>query len=211
MCNFLSALWTRAGKLICQPLYTDSHSELMAWAGIEERNTSAPVQQFVRLELLPPESTDEWVDTAKWQEKVDEHETPDWFDKASRFDAFEQMRSIIADAITDDAGRLTFGKLMILRKGANATVRGARVFSLGNSTVKALGNSTVEAWGNSTVKALGNSTVEALDNSTVKALGNSTVEAWGNSTVKALGNSTVEALDNRATVIDTRKPAAAAT
>jgi len=229
VCNFLSALYTKGKKFICQPLYTDSHSELLAWSGIQERDTSAPVQNFVRLELLPPDKSEDWLDVANWREKVDEHEVPEWFDEAARFDAFEQMREVIADAITDEGGRLTFGKLMIVSTGRHK-VRGCKVFSLGNSTVKALdnstvkaldnstvkalgnstvkacGNSTVEAWDNSTVKACGNSTVEAWDNSTVKALDNSTVKALGNSTVKALGNSTVKALRfHRGSIIDTRE------
>lgn len=159
MCNFLSALFTRPGKLICQPLYTDSHSELMEWAGIRERETTAPVQQFVRLELTPPENCSDWLDVANWKENIDEREVPEWFDKAARFDAFEQMRTIIAESITDDPGeRLVFGKLMILRGEAKVKVKSSRVFLLDNSTATLWDNSTATLWGNSTATLRENST-----------------------------------------------------
>ncbi len=87
MCNFLSAIWTRGGKLICQPQYTDSHSGLLEANGIVEKNTAAAVQDFVRLELTPPEIEDEFLDFLAWDEGVDEHEVPAWFDEASNVTA----------------------------------------------------------------------------------------------------------------------------
>jgi len=191
-CNFLSALFTRPGKLICAPVYTDSHSDLMDWAGIKERDTPAPVQQFVKLELTPPEKSADWLDVANWKEVVDEHEAPEWFDKAARFDAFEQMRGIITDAITDGDGRLTFGKLTILRSGA-ARVRGGRVTALGSSEVTALDSSKVTAFDSSEVTAFGSSKVTALDSSKVTAFGSSKVTAFGSSEVTARDSSKVSA------------------
>ena len=182
MCNFLSAIFTATGKLICEPVYTDSHSELLDFANIKERDTAAPVQQFVRLELRPPEDSEKWLALENWTEHVDEHEVPSWFGKAARFDAFARMRDIISAAITDGDGRLTFGKLMILRSGS-ARCRSGRVVAWGSSTVTALGSSTVTAWGNSTVTAWGSSTVTAWGSSTVTALGSSTVTARGSSKV----------------------------
>ena len=190
MCNFLSAIFTATGKLICEPVYTDSHSELLDFARINERDTTAPVQQFVRLELLPPNDSEKWLALENWTEHVDEHEVPSWFDKAARFDAFARMREIISDAITDGDGRLTFGKLLILRAGS-ARCRSGRVVALGSSTVTAWGNSKVTAWGSSTVTAQDSSTVTAQDSSTVTALDSSTVTAQGSSTVTAWGSSKV--------------------
>ena len=212
MCNFLSAIFTATGKLICEPVYTDSHGELLDFARINERDTTAPVQQFVRLELLPPKDSEKWLALENWTEYVDEREVPAWFDKAARFDAFAQMRDIISAAITDGDGRLTFGKLMILRSGS-ARCRSGRVVALGSSTVTALGSSTVTARGSSKVTARGSSTVTALDSSTVTALdsskvtarGSSTVTAWGSSTVTALGSSTVTARGS-SKVTDERQP-----
>ena len=204
MCNFLSAIFTATGTLICEPVYTDSHNELLDFANIKERDTTAQVQQFVRLELLPPEEDSEkWLSLENWTEHVDEHEVPSWFDKAARFDAFARMRDIISAAITDGDGRLTFGKLLILRAGS-ARCRSGRVFAWGNSKVTArdsskvtaLGSSTVTAWDSSKVTARGSSTVTALDSSTVTAWDSSKVTAWDSSTVTARGSSTVTALDS---------------
>ena len=182
MCNFLSAIYTATGKLICEPVYTDSHSELLDFARITERYTTAPIQQFVRLELTPPTETSDWLEIENWAEKVDEKEVPAWFDKAARFNAFEQMREIITSAITDGDGRLTFGKLTILRSGS-ARCRHGRIIALGSSTVTARGSSTVTAWDSSTVTAWDSSKVTAWDSSTVTARDSSTVTAWDSSTV----------------------------
>jgi len=188
MCNFLSAIFTRDGRLICQPQYTDSHSDLMAAYGIKARQTDAPVQQFVRLELIPPEPF--VLDMAKWQETIDEHEVPAWFDDAKRFDAFEQMREIIANAVVTDTRDMLLGGFYILAdKALIKEMRGSRVVMLGNSQVETMwGNSQVETmWGNSQVGAM-------LENSQVKTmLGNSQVETMrGNSQVETMrGNSQV--------------------
>ena len=190
MCNFLSAIYTATGKLICEPVYTDSHSELLDFARITERYTTAPIQQFVRLELTPPTETSDWLEIENWAEKVDEKEVPAWFDKAARFNAFEQMREIITSAITDGDGRLTFGRLMILRSGS-ARCKHGRIFALDSSKVTAWGSSTVTAWGSSTVNAWDSSTVNAWDSSKVTALDSSTVTAWGSSTVTVRDSSTV--------------------
>jgi len=208
MCNFLSAIFTRDGRLICQPQYTDSHSDLMAAYGIKARQTDAPVQQFVRLELIPPEPF--VLDMAKWQETVDEHEVPAWFDDAKRFDAFEQMREIIANAVVTDTRDMLLGGFYILAdKALIKEMRGSRVVIVGieevevtegNAQVKVIqGYSQVEAMmGNAQVATMlensqvetmrGNSQVETMwENSQVKTMwGNSQVETmWGNSQVKA--------------------------
>ena len=77
MCNFLSAIYLRSGSLICQPQFTDSHSELIEANGINERETDAPVQHFVKLELTPPQQFT--IDMSEWTECVDQHEVPEWF------------------------------------------------------------------------------------------------------------------------------------
>jgi hypothetical protein len=70
----------------------------------------------------------------------------------------------------------------------------AGVYTSGNHDAR--GKARIFVMGNATVKAGGNATVEAGDNATVKAWGNATVEAGGNATVEAGDNATVEAGDN---------------
>ena len=199
MCNFLSAIFTRSGKLICEPLYTDSHSELLEWAGIEERETTAPVQQFVRLELLPPSKAADWLEVENWESRIDDHEIPEWFDRAKRFDAFEQMREIITDAIVDGDGRLTFGKLIIARSGA-VRCRGSRVVAHSGSSVVAHSGSSVDARSGSSVDARSGSSVVAHSGSSVDAHYGSSVVAHSGSSVDAHYGSSVVARNGSSVV-----------
>ena len=118
MCDFLSAIYTRDGRLLHKPGLTNSHSHLAAMYGVQERQTDAPVQQFVRLELTPPseDSDKDLFDFSKWREDVDEWEVPEWFDAAAKFDAFEQMRELLVAASQRPPGMYT-GELLLVREG----------------------------------------------------------------------------------------------
>ena len=172
MCNFLSAIYLRTGKLICHSTCTDSHSELLEANKISERVTDAPVQQFVRLELVPPKEFT--TDTSKWSEEIDDHEVPNWFDKAARFDAFEQMREIIREAVVSGNQGLVFEKLLIISDGSVKT-RGCRVITLNGSKVEARNGSSVDARSGSKVVVRYGSSVEAYNGSSVKAYNGSKV------------------------------------
>ena len=45
MCSFLSAIYTATGKLVCEPVYTDSHSELLI--SRESRSDTPPLYTAV--------------------------------------------------------------------------------------------------------------------------------------------------------------------
>ena len=145
MCNFLSAIWTRPGKLICEPTYTDSHSDLIEAFGLREKMTTAPVQDFVRLELtLPDGSENEFFDFAKWREQIDEREVPTWFDDAARFDAFESMRELLAAARDRSDKSLVLGSLVFAKASAMRVI-GCRVTAWSGSNVTAYAGSNVTA------------------------------------------------------------------
>ena len=129
MCNFLSAIYLRTGKLLCQPEFTDSHDELLRANHIIERQTNAPVQQFVKLELTPP--AEFTTDTSKWAKRVDQNEVPAWFDQAARFDAFEQMSDVIAAALVIGDRDLLLGGFWILSRNADVQLaKHCRIYSV---------------------------------------------------------------------------------
>jgi len=200
MCSFLSAIYLRTGKLICQPEFTDSHHELMEANGVAERDTTAPVQQFVKLELVPspppannvPFDESLYLSFDKWHEVVDEHEVPAWFDAAARFDAFTALRDLLAAAANREGARL-FGGLVFV-KSAETVTHGSRVKAMSGSQVKARSGSRVEAWSGSQVKARSGSQVEARSGSRVEAWSGSQVKARSGSQVKARSGSRVEAM-----------------
>jgi len=163
--------------------------------GIFERDTTAPVQQFVRLELTPPSDYDEaaYFDFSKWQENVDQQEIPEWFDKASRFDAFGQMRDLLEDA--KERGRvngLKFGGLLFA-SNAELRVIGVRVTAWSGSNVTAESGSNVTAWSGSNVTARSGSNVTAWSGSNVTAESGSNVTARSGSNVTARSGSNVTA------------------
>jgi hypothetical protein len=193
MCRFLSAVYLKTGELICSPEFTDSHEELLMSYGIEERQTSAPVQHFVRLELIPPSTLEDSVllDFSQWKEKVDEDESPEWFDAAARHDAFESMRDVLRIA-TNRTGRLLFGGLAFIR-GQQVALRGVRAFALSGSKVTARSGSEVIAWSGSKVVAESGSEVTARSGSKVDAWSGSKVTARSGSKVVAESGSKVDA------------------
>ena len=178
---------------------------------------------FVRCEFYPQDNND-MGDADKYELRVDENFTPEWFEEF-RESVTNKMRTIIKNMIVTGDRDCLIGGAYILKNAkvgflnycrivwaSNSTVNEMRDNStvnkmLDNSTVnKMLDNSTVnEMWDNSTVKEMwDNSTVKEMwDNSTVKEMwGNSTVkEMWDNSTVNEMrDNSTVNQMRDNSTV-----------
>ena len=130
MCNFLSAIYTRNKRLIASPEYTDSHSDLLRFHGIKERDTSAPVQQFVRLELIPSSSADV-ADVSTWKEVLDEHEVPEWFDKAARHSAFYDLREVADSMVVTNVRDFLLGGCHVIAGDADVgCVQGGRIVSV---------------------------------------------------------------------------------
>ena len=173
MCNFLSAIYTQDGRLLCNPL-VDSHSDLIELFGVHERAGVGGIgQKFVKLELTPTENR--YADVAAYSFRVDETETPGWFDKAASASAESEMRAVIEKMVVRGAnGRLLVCGCFIVPEGV-CRAKIARVFASGSATVEASGSATVEAYDSATVEASGSATVRAYDSATVRAYDSATV------------------------------------
>lgn len=192
MCTFLSAVYTRTGKLVCEPGFSNSHSDLLRHAGIHERNTLAPVQNYVRLELSPTRNCDDILDFSSWKEYLDERENPVWFCSAARFDAFDRMRDVLRGGLNREGEEVLFGGVAFLQK-CICRIHGVYAFALSGSNVVALSGSNVIARSGSRVEARFGSDVDAFPGSDVDAHFGSNVVAHSGSTVVACSGSHVDA------------------
>lgn len=114
MCNFLSALVFKSGKIFASPEHTDSHSHLIAARGLTaESDHSLQIRGWIRVEFTPPSSR-EMADIEKYRLTVDEAGTPEWFDKAMQFDVTEQLKEMVAAMIVTDERDILLGGCWIL-------------------------------------------------------------------------------------------------
>jgi hypothetical protein len=223
MCNFLSAIVTKDGTLLCNPL-EDSHEKLIDYFGLNEADKKNNfIQKFVRIEFTP--QNNDYFNIDSYVLKVDEDNKPDWFNEFEERITDELKEKIRNMIVKRAKSKALLGGTYLVTDSEIKWIAHARIIRLCNSTVEKMydnstvetmwGNSTVEKmWGNSTVKEMrGNSTVKEMwcnstvekmyDNSTVEEMwGNSTVEKmYDNSTVKEMwGNSTIKEMWNNSTV-----------
>ena len=187
MCQFKSAIVLKNGDVIHNE-WIDSHEDLVTLYNLKDEGK----EEFVRVEYVP-EDTPSNLD--KYALKVDEKETPDWFnpEKTER-----KLRAIVKKMIITGDVSMIVGKRVIL-DGANVgEIRQSVVHWMKNSTVQEMReNSTVRVMReNSTVRVMwGNSTVQVMrGNSTVRVM-------WENSTVQEMmENSTVQEMRENSTV-----------
>ncbi|MGC4004630.1 MAG: hypothetical protein QM811_16530 [Pirellulales bacterium] len=128
MCNFLSAIYCKGGRIITAPEYTDSHSDLIAAYNL--RDDGIHIRGWVRVEFTPP-SVAECAEPAKYTLRLDETSRPDWFDKAAEFDCTERLREKIAGMIITDERQILLGGCWILAGDAIVkVVKGVRVYAM---------------------------------------------------------------------------------
>jgi hypothetical protein len=202
MCEFLSALVFKSGKIFTSPEHTDSHSDLIDAKGLSaESDSSLQIRGWIRVEFTPP-STRQMADVDSYVLRVDESSTPEWFDAAMKFDVTEQLKEIIQAMIVTDERKILLGGCWILAGEAKVhkIVRATVKVALGSSQVgKMLGSSQVG-------KMLGSSQVgKMLDSSQVGEMWDSSQvgEMWGSSQVGKMFHSSLipggkaPATDNR--------------
>jgi len=141
--------------------------------------------------LLPPDEQKEFANPDSWEEVDDASGTPDWFDKAARFDAFGQMRDVIREAQMEGNQGMVIGKLLILSKGA-VTALGCRVYARDSQVIADFGTFVVARAG-ANVTALRGSYIMAMEESTTEADLGANVAAMKGSNVLAGSESTVSA------------------
>ena len=148
MCNFVSAIITKSGELICRPGLTDSHDDLILSAGLKDNGGGG----FVRLEFLPPEDHGEIGDISRWRFKVDQQDTPEWFDGDS---AREALAGRVRRMFISDHKKILLGGCWILLDGANVDcLRSGRVAAMIGAAKlsRVRGNASVtDVWDNASV------------------------------------------------------------
>ena len=80
MCNFVSGYVTKDGRIFDGGGYTDSHSEIAAIHNLRDSDVAFYAQNLAKWECTPPVDTKLWSDFLEWEVRVDEEETPTWFD-----------------------------------------------------------------------------------------------------------------------------------
>ena len=149
MCELKSMILLK-DRVYC-PAETDSHSDMIEALKIKD---DKPIADFVKIEITPFED-DIFSDLTKWNFRVDQDNTPDWYVKE-----IDEQRTRAA-----------------LKKWADEHI------FIGKNDIELKGGGWFYLKNCKDVEAYDSSTVEAYNNSTVKAYDNSTVEAWGSSTV----------------------------
>lgn len=177
MCNFFSAIFTRDGRLLSNSANIDHHSQLIELFKVHERPSHAPVQNFVRLELTPPDDKSKLLDLNSWQFHVDECEVPGWFDDDAQLEARGYMHDELQEAMDREPG-MYVDELIIATTG-EYTLRGGRAILFGDAVVWAE-RSVVECYGNSKCYNGRLCEVTAHDNATV-SINNGILEAHGSS------------------------------
>ena len=198
MCNFLSALVTKDGRLLCNP-FLDSHEQIIDFFGMQKSDKDKFIQKFVRVEFIPKD--DDYFDVDNYKLRIDEDSKPDWFtefEERITNELKDKIKSLIIDKATD---KILCGGVYIVRDSKILWTRFTRMVVLKNSQVNEMrensqvntmrGNSQVnEMRGNSQVNAMrGNSQVNTMrGNSQVNTMReNSQVnEMWRNSQVNEM-------------------------
>ena len=112
MCNFLSAIVKQDGDIICRPESTDSHEDMIDFAGLVDDGRGA----FVRVEFLPG---DDLCDVNGYALTVDQRDTPEWWtgDMAARI--AESLRDRVRRMIVTEERRILLGGCWIVGDGAS--------------------------------------------------------------------------------------------
>jgi hypothetical protein len=125
-------MWS--GEILWDPT-TDFHEHLMTTHHI--RDGLCQQGKFARIELTPPKDHTQIADLTKWDLKVDEESTPEWFNHE---EVRSKLSTIVQGMFVSDArDRLSDG-CYILLDGANIEeVKNCRIFCmLGSSEIGSL-------------------------------------------------------------------------
>ena len=80
MCQFLSAVVLKSGKILMDPEHTDSHSDLLRANNLKDNEQSLLREKFARIEFVPPEDVSQVINLSKWRLILDEQRTVSWWD-----------------------------------------------------------------------------------------------------------------------------------
>ena len=120
MRNTFSFYATKTGEFYSLVEYTDEHSVIARVFGLRDTETAFYAENLAKAEFTPPEDTKLWQDLSKWGLKMDEIETPAWFDHEK---ARGYMERLIRPMFVTDARKWLVGGCWIF-DGEKASAKG---------------------------------------------------------------------------------------
>jgi hypothetical protein len=168
-------------------IFVDSHDKLIQANGLNDDPADTSKLKFARVEVLPPDGNVFEKDFTKWEIRIDQSITPDWYaEKEYRQAISKAWHSVYNERVLTE-GTHYLSRGLVFASGS------ASVKAYGSANVEAYGSANVEAYGSARVKAYGSASVEAYGSASVKAYGSASVEACGSASVEACGSASVEA------------------
>jgi hypothetical protein len=135
MCQFFSAVLTKNGDLLYN-LVLNSHEEIIELFKIKDTQAAFFGQNFVRLEFVP-DLTKNLSKPEAWTLKLDERETPEWYDPDK---AQEKCWDVISGiVVSDERETLTTGHYILTENAVVKKVINSHIlFMNGRSKVEIL-------------------------------------------------------------------------
>lgn len=202
MCNFLSAIVKPNGDILCNPEYTDSHSELAAYHGLPDPDGLTGLARCVRVELIRSESG--VIEEYKFH--VDENTVPDWWDSDMAVRVECSMRDRLKRLVVkvDLNGHCEVHGVGVIPPEAK-TVRliNARVDSIHNVTILSMEDSKVrQIEGCEIVTTMNSNKVQVMKNTVVHDLGHSArILIAEGVTIRGMdGDAFINYLDHKSTI-----------
>ena len=170
MCNFLSAIVKRDSELICKPDVTDSHEDLIDFAGLVDDGRGS----FVRLELLP--TGNDFGNVDEYTLKVDPADTPEWFTSEMRERVDSSLRERVRRMIVADDRKILLGGCWIVTDGAkiersiNATLRidGGNIKRIHEGDIKWIDGGNIERIYGGNIERISGGNIEWIHGGTIK-------------------------------------------
>ena len=148
MCKFHSAIVLRNGDIL-QNENLSSHEDLIDLFGINDSQTNC--DKFVRVEFAPEEDKD-YFDISKYLLRVDEDNTPKWFEKQREY-VTERLKDFVSKRIIISDQKILTGGLYVVKDCIINKVRSATVVYLQGTVQKVFDGGTVqEVWDGGTVQ-----------------------------------------------------------
>ena len=156
MCKFYSCIITKPGKVLGDG-QTDSHEDIIKEHKLDD-SKPLELRTWIRVEIMPHAYDKTIKDVSKWVIKVDEDNTPDWYNK--------KHEDLLRDQVKSLFNKILFvGKKGLVFKSGRQILIDCESKHYGNSTSKHYSNSTSEHYGNSTSKHYESSTSKHYHNS----------------------------------------------
>ena len=138
MCNFKSAIVVKderekfGFRLLLSP-WTESHSELCDIFGLNDNDTRI---DFAKIEFSPDTIENSHL-PEKYNLKIDEDRTPDWFDNDIREKVIEKMTFYIKSILITGKHRILIGKQFIVCPNANIKlIKNCIIYSINSAQIQ---------------------------------------------------------------------------